>query len=66
MKYFFQLAKTKENEDGSATLYVKYDKRFEEIVKTSYGKKRCSKKLVSQFVLKAIKNGIKREMRKIK
>lgn len=66
MRYFFQIIKIEENKDGSATLYAEYDKRFEDIVKTSYGKKRCSKKLVSQFILRAIKDGIKQEMRKIK
>ena len=66
MKNLFQITKVKENKDGSATLYVEYDKRFEEVVKTSYGKKKCSKKLVSQFVLRAIKNGLRRNRKKLK
>ena len=66
MKNLFQITKVKENKDGSAVLYIEYDKRFEEVVKISYNKKKCSKKLVSQFVLRAIKNGIKRDRKKLK
>ena len=62
MKNLIQVTRVKENKDGSATIAVRYDKDFEKVVRTHYGTKRCSKKLVRQFVLGVIKDGIKRDI----
>jgi hypothetical protein len=43
-----------ENPDGSATLHIEVDSRLRETILRVYGKKRLTKKLVEDFVLKAI------------
>jgi len=55
---------TKEYKDGSARLTVTYDDVMKKVVRTIYKKKRCTKKLMKQFVLEGIDAGIKKEQSK--
>lgn len=54
----------KENPDGRATMDFEYDEEVKEMVKKLAGRKRASKKLIRDYVLKALEVAVKIQKRK--
>lgn len=54
------LLNIKERKDGSADVEFAYTKDFSDLVKKYYKKKRCSKKMMRDFITKGLINYINR------
>lgn len=59
-----KVTKIKENKDGSATVYLEYDKEVENLIKKETGKKKLTKKICQDFFLEAFKRSIKNHSNK--
>jgi len=54
-KELFSIVGIKERKDGSADLTLDYSLEFADVIKAHYGKKKLTKKMISDFVIGAIK-----------
>jgi len=60
-----RITKIKDNPDGSATIDINYDIRLHKIIRKHYKKKRCSKKMVGQFILEGLTNTMNRDAKQL-
>ena len=58
MAKLFDIINIEDQADGSAILILNYGLEFADIVKKATGKKRLTKKVLENFVVSAIKEGL--------